>query len=84
MLVTTTGSLGPWVDASALSPWTVASGNCYINSEGCFETEYFGHSECDGYHEACTVEISSDWKGSLDVVDAIFDVGMTVLTVKRA
>ena len=73
-------SYGRWklCQVNALPPWTVKEGHCQINLEGCFETEhfrlqrFFNVSECSSYHEYCVVEISADWQGTLDVVDATF------------
>ena len=49
---------------NALPPWRVTSGHCYIDREGCFESQKTFDSSC------WFVECTDGWEGSLDVVDA--------------
>ena len=89
---------GSWkvCQVNALPPWKITVGNCYITQEGCFETQlvhertYSDLFGCSGVDEYCDVEISPDWEGSLDVVDANFDQSQvfyapqpSILTVNR-
>ena len=63
----------------ALPQWTVTEGDtCYIDRHGCFESGAFAsqrvHGSCDWSDaQSCTVKMSADWEGSLDVVDASFE-----------
>ena len=78
------GSRSQWklCQVNALPPWTVTEGDCRVNRQGCLETAYFVFRDA-GYNmkrdcwmlafESCVVEISDDWEGSLDVVEAKFE-----------
>ena len=67
----------------ALPQWTVTEGHtCYIDRHGCFESESFAMQRVEGpcwsYPELCTVEMSAEWEGTLDVVDASFEDGSSM------
>ena len=82
---------GRWkiCQVDALPLWTVTVGeHCSIDRLGCFETEALLNQRvlgnCFADSERCVVELSAEWEGSLDVVDAHFidadDVNFTVVT----
>ena len=68
----------PWklCHVAARFPWSITSGFCQIDTEGCFENAALVRSRLSGLpylacflgeYEQCTMEISSDWEGSLEV-----------------
>ena len=73
---------GMWkiCQVDGLPQWTVTEGDtCYIDRHGCFESGASANlgveGSCNTDPGDCTVEMSADWEGSLDVVDAFFEVG---------
>ena len=53
---------------NVLPPWRVTRGKCYIDREGCFESQNAFGVRCPTAE--CTVEFADGWEGSLNVVDA--------------
>ena len=76
-MVKASTTTGAWrlCQIEAMPPWSVTTGNCRIDREGCFESAHlsdlrmFEHGDCFPMGEDCTVEISDTWEGVLDVVE---------------